>query len=228
MRVIPFLCCAFLLTSGCSRRTLTPAPQADRVAGLENAARDQANGVSIVVQPNHWEGDSPNLRFAVTPVHVALENRSGHPLQVAYRRFHLVTDGDFRSTANPPFRIEGSIPQTAVTPYISPAYPWNGFYLAPYYATFYGPAWSAWPGVWHFDHLHYSGYTTWRQPLPTEDMLTKALPEGVLQNGGNIQGFLYFQKLPDNVSRATFHADLFDAETEQTMATMEIPFVVTE
>jgi hypothetical protein len=63
-------------------------------------------------------------------------------------------------------------------------------------------------------------------PLPTEDMLAKGIPEGVLEPEGRISGFLYFEKLPENLDRITFEADLINARTGVTLGTMRIPFVI--
>jgi hypothetical protein len=57
-------------------------------------------------------------------------------------------------------------------------------------------------------------------------MLAKALPEGVLRNGGNITGYLYFRRLPEGADRVTFRSDLLDAETEQQIASLNVPFVI--
>jgi len=59
-------------------------------------------------------------------------------------------------------------------------------------------------------------------------MLQAALPEGVLDTGGHVAGFIYFQKLPQGTERIQFRARMIDAETEQTVASLDIPFVVTE
>jgi hypothetical protein len=223
-----FVVSILLAGAGCGGRQLTPAPQADRVAGEEHAARAQTNGVTLVVHPNNWKGNPPNLREVTLPVHVDVQNDSGHPVQIAYRRFHVVTGTGFESAALPPFKIEGSVPRTTPTTFVSPAYPWNGFHLAPYYSYYYGPAWSPWGGPWAFDHAYYTGYVTWQQPLPTEDMLRKALPEGVLATAGEVSGFIYFQKLPENTRNVEFRARMIDAETEQAVASLSVPFIVTE
>jgi hypothetical protein len=66
-----------------------------------------------------------------------------------------------------------------------------------------------------------------RIELPTADMLRNVVPEGVLDEGGELEGFLYFEKLQntDADARVNFHVDLQDAITGQTFATLHIPFV---
>src|SRR5690242_6224877 len=127
--------CLFLLLflTGCAKQHIVPAPQAIRVPDLKNAARDASNGVVAIVQTDQWHGDPGNLRDALTPVYVRLENKSRHPLEIAYRRFALTTDSGMTSTALPPFSIRGSVEQTVPVTTYDPWYGWNGFYLSPYY-----------------------------------------------------------------------------------------------
>ncbi len=213
-----------ILLAGCAGRRLAPAPQADRVAGDKYAAQEEQNGVRIIFDAD-WKGDPENLESAVTPLRVTLTNNSGHPLRVRLRDFTLATDTGFRSIAIPPFRIRGSVPETQAT-FVQPYFGWSGFYVAPFYSPFYGPYYRAWGGPWAFDAPYYTVYTTWQKPLPTEDMLQKALPEGVLESGGILTGYIYFQRIPEHVTGVSFQAKLMDAVTEETVATMEIPFVV--
>jgi hypothetical protein len=57
-------------------------------------------------------------------------------------------------------------------------------------------------------------------------MLAKGIPDGVLEPGGQISGFLYFEKLPGSLERITFEADLVNARTGANFGTVRIPFVV--
>ena len=56
--------------------------------------------------------------------------------------------------------------------------------------------------------------------LPTQGMYDAALPEGSLADGGIVEGYLYFEKLGDDVQRATLRATLDGSSTP-----LEIPFV---
>lgn len=70
--------------------------------------------------------------------------------------------------------------------------------------------------------------TTWRLPtaLPTQDMLAEALPEGVHEDGGRVDGFIYFQ----NVTRedqVRFELKLVDASNGTELGTpISVPFRV--
>lgn len=57
-------------------------------------------------------------------------------------------------------------------------------------------------------------------------MATKALPEGVLQPGGSISGYLYFQGGDVAGERATFRMDVVDAGTGRLMGTARVPLEI--
>jgi hypothetical protein len=55
-------------------------------------------------------------------------------------------------------------------------------------------------------------------------MLDRALPDGVVEPGGRVGGFLYFQRL-ERPGPFTFSVDLVDAKTGQRFGAITIPFV---
>jgi hypothetical protein len=57
-------------------------------------------------------------------------------------------------------------------------------------------------------------------------MLNQALPEGVLQPGGHVSGFLYFHKLKESQGRVIFAQDVIEAETRERLATLRIPLML--
>jgi hypothetical protein len=87
-----------------------------------------------------------------------------------------------------------------------------------------------WPGPFPYDPVCGSRYySLWRAPLPTEDMLEKALPEGVLAEGGYLRsGFLYFEEVEEDLSRLDFTFELVDATSGEGFGTVRIPFRVRE
>jgi hypothetical protein len=64
------------------------------------------------------------------------------------------------------------------------------------------------------------------EPLPTQDMVKRALPEGRLENGGTIAGFLYFQGVADRERQVILQAQLMDANTGEGLGELSIPFYV--
>jgi hypothetical protein len=57
-------------------------------------------------------------------------------------------------------------------------------------------------------------------------MLRRALPEGTLEDGGALDGFLYFQDVGEREGRVTLEARLVDARTGEQFGTLSIPFQV--
>lgn len=215
-----------VVLAGCAHRAkLVPAASANRIAN--DTAEASNAGVRIVVTPDKWSGDPDNLSDVVTPLWVRITNDSGRPLQLRYSDFTIVTGSGFRSAAIPPFKMEGSVAQTVPETTYVPGFGYSGFFVAPYYSAFYGPALSPWPGPFAFDTGYWSTYyVTWREPLPTTDMLNKAIPEGVLESHGYIDGYLYFQKVHRTAETVDFKARLVDAKTEQVMGSVDVPFDV--
>ena len=60
--------------------------------------------------------------------------------------------------------------------------------------------------------------------LPTFDMLRKALPEGVLEPGGRLSGFVYFEDVGPGVERVELRADFENADTGERIVRLGIPF----
>ena len=158
----------------------------------------------------------------MTIFRVEIENNGDQPLRIRYREFKLLGPRSFTNTAIPPYQVEGTVVKPVFLPqtYVCP----HGFQLAPHYRT--GIEDTSRPRH-PWDYNEYTArYNLWASPLPTEDMLAKGIPEGVLEPEGRISGFLYFEKLPENLHRITFEADLINARTAVTLGTVRIPIVV--
>ena len=57
-------------------------------------------------------------------------------------------------------------------------------------------------------------------------VLRAALPEGVLDDGGVVTGYLFFESPLDKESRVTFEATFGGGDGQTTVASIEIPFKV--
>lgn len=208
---------------------LRPGPGAMAVEGKRAAATASVSGVSVVVDAASWTG-TPERLETVLPVKVTIENRGSVPVRVQYRDFSLMATSGARLAALPPFSIRGTefvyrgIGGSGFDPYV-PGFLYDRFWLAPPWSRFY-PQMSPWGGPYFYDPLYYDTYyARWPVELPTRDMVVNALPEGVIEPGGRLSGFVFFQPLPAGTREVTFRQDIANASTGEELGTVQIPFV---
>lgn len=222
---------AVVLAAGCAAPVLTPAPQAELVPGRKLAAVARHDGVRVVVQPGAWSGYPSNLSGELTPLRLTIENGSGQPLRIRYEDFVVETGRGARYTPLPPLKIEGAVVERSATAVetlpdpIRPRFAHSGFFLTPWY----GPHYSGmpiWARPWAFNPYYYRAvYPEWWVTLPTQDMLEQAIPEGVIDAGGMVSGFLYFPILAAEVDRVTFTARLVQGSNGDELAVLQVPFL---
>ncbi|MDT8435903.1 MAG: hypothetical protein RRA92_04020 [Gemmatimonadota bacterium] len=229
-----------LILSACSAKEseLVPAPAADVVAGTGFGAAATVRDVELTASAQAWTGEEA-ISDLVTPIRVRIDNASDRPIRIAYHQFALVEpDGD-RYSAIPPFEVVEETVRHAGYGRFGPLHPrfhYSGFYLSPYYDGFYSGI-GAYPaglypsafGFYPYHHGNYFGY--WNEvgrDLPTRYMLEHALPEGVLEPDGSLDGFLYFEEVPADAGSVEFRGELVSAETGRSFAEAEIPFDVSE
>jgi hypothetical protein len=224
---MPWVAAALVLGTACAvSPRLEPAPSARQVG--DTSAFDQAAGVRIVVDGNAWQGFPPQLR-TVLPVKVTLENRSEHPVRLRYGEFALRTPQGEHLAALPPLKIDSTeevrgYGGAGLTP-IDPLFSGSGFFVAPGFGPYY-PGLTPWPETFASDPIYFDRFHgMWPVELPTQDMIARALPEGVILPGGAVSGFLYFPDLDDEVSEVTFTAELVDAKSGEHLGRLAIPFL---
>lgn len=221
---------SILLGAGCGPADLKPAPTANEVARLDEAAVDRVRGVKVIAQADEWPGPLP-IRNEVMPVRVVIDNRSQMPLRLRYSDFALVAADGTYYAALPLYQIEGSVREPVLiggyTPLADPELIYHNFMIAPLYHPLY-PTLVAYPGTFAYDPFYYETYATyWTMlPLPTEAMFEWALPEGVLEAEGHLDGYLYFERIPEEHSRVTFRANLVNARNNYVFGEVRIPFIV--
>lgn len=240
----PAILLTSLLVSCAHGPELKPAPTATVPRGEDFAAVASVAGVKVTVDADAWYGQ-PRKLDTVVPLELTIENRSGRPLRVRYREMALVGPHGSRFAALPPLSINGTalvsspfedsdspagIGGSGLNPMplegpLDPGFAYDGYYVSPTYGTFWRrPA--PWRGPFAADPLYYDTWSSrWPVALPTEDMVAKALPEGVLAHGGRVSGFVYFQDVPESVARVDFQLELVDAESGKTLGTVRLPFL---
>jgi hypothetical protein len=222
---IPILIVPILFACAPNRPDLAPAPGAmAAAAGPGSGAMATEAGVTVKARAGAWSGLPRNLEAESIPLLVEVTNSSDRPINLRYNDVQLVAPGGQTFHAIPPFRVEGEVAQTVD----APAYVATGFRVAPYLSRYY-PLYDRVTGEFVFDPRYYSTYVPARVQieLPTSDMIRMALPEGVLDAGGSITGFLYFEDVEDlDIPQVDFTINLIDAESGEQFGTIRIPFVV--
>lgn len=208
---------------GCARHVaLVPGPGAERPDPSADYAAASARGVEVSANGNLWPGRE-EIGTMVMPVKVTVRNGSGFPIAIDYDSFALVDSSGKQYAALPPSAIDGSIAELA-GPYDSA----RGFYAPPYNSPFHPDLGPFSGGPYFYEPLYYDRFHGNRRriELPTPEMLENALREGVLEDGGRAEGFLYFQRIDPDIAQVTFKAEMVDPRTEGVFAGIEIPFTV--
>lgn len=226
-RTRPLLRVALLVAvCGCAHNPeLEPAASVPDVPGRGEGAAVSVESVVVEARAQAWQGQPIDLEEEVTPLWVRIENRSDRPLRVRYEDFWLQAPDGATYAALPPYNVEGEVVSSVDDADRFPA----GFSVAPHASAWY-PGLTPYTGPFYYDPMYYDRYA-WsnvrRVELPTRDMLANGLPEGVVQPGTTIDGFLYFQDVPASVSGVTFLFELVDANSQQVFGRVQIPFVNT-
>lgn len=215
--------------AACAAPELKPAAGARTLAADEDVAVAVVGGVSFRVDGGAWDGFPAELD-AVVPVRVTIENDGAHPVRIRFEDMALMGPEGTEFAALPPLRIdavemtEGSVGGTPYMPYRA-GFGWDRFLVADPYMPYYAGL-DPWVGPFAYDPLYYDRYYgEWPVELPTESMIERALPEGVVSPGGRVSGFVYFEDVPDDVERVTFRAEVVNASTGERMGVVSIPFV---
>lgn len=210
----------FVSLPGCSHN-----PQLVPAAIVRRDHTGVATSAGVTVEADgKWSGQPSDLAKVLTPLKATMANHSGVPMLVRYSDFNLHTSTGLTLRALPPFQIRGTVTQTV--PVTAPAFAYTGFAIAPYYAPFY-PGFGVWGGPFWYDWPYYTTYfAEWPVRLPTRDMIELAIPEGVLESGGQLSGYLYFHKIPKNAESADLYVKLVDANTDRQFGVVGMPFLV--
>ena len=189
-----------------------PAPDGGVMAG--------SAGVRLDARPNAWRGIPANLTQQLTPLLVTITNDGTGPVRIRYSDFMLDAAAGKSYRALPPFNIH----ETVEAPLPEPGF--TRFAVAPYLSGWY-PRMRVYADPFRFDDVYFNRYYPMfvQLQLPTGDMIAKALPEGVLEPGGRMTGFLYFERIDDHAGQMRL-TQLLTAPSGQDLGRVEIPFQV--
>lgn len=209
-----------LVAIGCAQGQLLPAASAHAIPDSPGAAVAQESGVRVSAEANDWSASPADLAERVTPIKVRIVNHSGGPIDILYQQFALVGGHGRRYEPLPPVPVSGAAGA------VHPVYSASSFFVAPKLHVVY-PSFDPWSAPLPRDEDFYARqYGRWEKDLPTRPMRRMALPEGVLADGGEISGFLYFENATRREKRVMFHADIDQPPKGDELTQIEIPFVV--
>jgi hypothetical protein len=207
--------------SGCGHGALVPAPSAQVIAGAPKAAYSENDGVGCSADVGAWPERAKQPPVEVVPVKVRIRNNSGKAIQLLADEFVLVGKSGHRYRPVPVLPLDGGN-RVAVNPIFASM----KFYVAPRLRGAY-PTLDPWATRLSRDEADYDRqFRRWGKAQPTTEMIRMALPEGVLDDGGLISGFVYFESPLDEEDRVTFQADFEQGDGSGTVASVEIPFRV--
>lgn len=166
-----------LVLAGCAGRVGAPA----------EAPSTSAGGVEISARANAWQGWPAGLGRVVTPIHVRIANRGTTAVRVDTTKMALALAAGGRLAAVLPSEVRA----VAVEP-APAALPQAGAALGPTRERS-GPGWALnEPALDRRADPSQEPDRAWE--LPSADMVSLALPEGVLAPGREVRGFVYFER----------------------------------
>ena len=206
----------------CAAGKMLPAASAHVVPGAPETATAEREGIRVSADGDDWSAPPADLARRLTPVKVRILNHSGAPVLIEYRQFTLVGAHGHVYRAIPPVPIE----HQADAGTIEPVYAASNFFVGPRFHDVY-PTLAAWSQPLDREgDTSAEQYRLWGRDLPTRAIRRMGLPEGVLADGGEISGFLYFENVTKRETRLTFRADIDGAEDGDRRTKIELPFRV--
>ena len=223
-RYLPLIC--VVAAAACAGTPeLQPAAGARGLRGVENAAVSCSNGVQVTAQVASWPNDA-NADRMVTPLRIIVQNEAREPVLVRYADFTLETSAG-KQYPIPPLHVEDrranlEFPTTASPVRANIVY--KSFRVAPQYRMHYRGL-VPYDGPFDHDAGYYDAhYGYWGSTaLPTDEMISRALPEGVVDPGGYVAGYMYFQKVKSS-ARMVLHAALPGAKSGEVAGMVALPF----
>lgn len=185
--------------------------------------------IEITVEYAEWP-EAVRITEEVTPIRIVIENRGDVPISVRYGDFALLGTSGTAYRALAPFDIEGSAivlgsPDMRLH---NPAIEYRSFRVYQPYGPVY-PGLDTFSGPYSYDAYYTDTYAYWpRRELPTEEMIERALPEGVLDPGGRLAGWLYFERVDDDEDWVIFDAVLGDVESGDPLSRLSVTFIVSD
>jgi hypothetical protein len=211
-------------SSACSSLSdrLRPAHDAHAVAGMVRAAADADNQIEVIAQTGVWPGDARVMQH-VEPVRIRVGNYGDRPVHVRYEHFRLVSPEGRSYPVVPPVRVQSEASASARR-IIAPRFVSAKYRVAPHYGAATYPAITKQDGEVPSSPATTRGRTTQRrlEGLPTAEMISWAIPEGVLEVFGYVEGYLFFERVRDEDKRVELRAFLTAPRAPAAKAPLDI------
>ena len=221
----------YCLLMGCVTVAMLSPANTARLLDNKNIALDELSGIRLLVISGTWNA-TPDIRTKVTPVRIRIENNSGKDVRFRVSDFHLVDSLGENYAALPLYAIEGTIQEPVLimgyAPIPAPSFYYQGFFIAPYYSPIYSGI-PPFDGPFFYDFPYYQQtYTYWKLvQLPTPEIYARALPDGILKDGGTLEGYLYFAKVsPIKTRHVNLIGSFYDKKGETSIGPLTIPLKV--
>ncbi|NPA41159.1 MAG: hypothetical protein GXO18_02690 [Aquificae bacterium] len=178
MRKLWVLVGALLVLLSCSQKVLVPVGNGVKVDERNYSAVYEDERVKIFVKANAWEGYPSDLDDLLLPLYVEIRNKGREVIEVRREDIFLIDDrGNQYNALDPKDAAEVARGDTGVGVGV-------GIGVG---TPHYGVGWTVGTPI----------YTD------VEDVINKAFIPGRVLPGRKLKGFVYFQKLPDEVNRLT-------------------------
>ena len=209
---------------GCGHGTLVPASSASVVPNAPTAAYSVAEGVRCSANVGAWNGREDEIPSFVVPGQGSDQERQRGPIPRAYEDFALVGRKGRSYRPVPVLPMDADARKRI--PKLAPIYAASKFFVAPGFHDVYATLepWTA--PLERDDELYERLFRRWGKQPPALDVLRVALPEGVLDDGGVVTGYLFFESPLDKEDRVTFEATFGGGDGRPTVASIEIPFKI--
>lgn len=178
-----------------------------------------SGGLTLRAEANAWNLAPADLNAYLTPIWVRISNAHAAAIRIAYSDFALTDESGGRYAVISPYNGEvGSFADPAraassKAPFVPSTLSRSDYVtfgethstaldagfessFAPWPYFYYGPAYYG-PNTYCWDERFYPA-------PPSEDVIRTGLPQGVLEEGGRISGFLYFQNAGKRETHLTF------------------------
>jgi hypothetical protein len=223
-RTVGTIAFAAAASLGCGHGTLVPASSASVVPNAPTAAYSVVEGVRCSANVGAWNGREDEIPSFLVPLKIRIKNDSGRPIRVLYQDFAL-TGRKGRSYRPVPV-LPMDVDARKAIPKLIPIYAASKFFVAPGFHDVYATL-EPWKAPLERDEELYDRlFRRWGDRRPPLDVLRAALPEGVLDDGGVVTGYLFFESPLDKESRVSLEATFGGGDGQTTVASIEIPFKI--